>query len=423
MKILIIGSGGREHALTWKLSESPMVRKIIVAPGNAGTSSLAENVNIDINNTDSILSLAKSRAVQLVVIGPEAPLVAGVSDLLRDEGIPVFGPSKSAARIEGSKSWAKMLMDKYGIPTAKANFFKKSAEAINYLEGLTDGSYVIKFDGLAAGKGVLLPETLDEASKTVTYFLEGKAFGEGEKKILIEDRMTGPEMSVFAFVHGEYVSKEMAVCDYKRANDGDIGPNTGGMGGYSPPEFWSKELQEKVRTTILEPTAKAMVREGSMYSGVLFAGLMITDEGPKVIEFNCRFGDPECELLMTGMETDIFSTLWGIANGQPDTIDLDWGDSSNVAVVMVSEGYPVKYKTGLPIDGLGKKLKNVKVFHAGTVERTDGKILTSGGRVLVVVGTGHDLADARSATYAGVDRIGYSNAHFRSDICLRALKN
>lgn len=422
MEILIVGSGAREHALTWKLSESPMVNKIIVAPGNAGTSGLAENVDIDITNNDSILSLAKSRGIQLVVIGPEAPLVSGVCDLLREEGIPVFGPSKAAARIEGSKSWAKMLMDKYEIPTARAKFFKKSSEAINYLECLEDGTYVIKFDGLAAGKGVILPETFDEARKTVTSILEGSAFGTGEKKILIEERMEGPELSVFAFVHGEYVSKEMAVCDYKRAHDGDIGPNTGGMGGYSPPEFWSKELQKIVRETILEPTAKAMVREDSAYSGILFAGLMITDEGPKVIEFNCRFGDPECELLMTGIETDIFPTIWAIANGRPDTIDIDWGETSNVGVVMVSGGYPVKYKTGFPIYGLDAEMERVNVFHAGTVEGPDGETLTSGGRVLVVVGSGHDLADARCRVYAGVDMIEFSNAHYRGDICSRALK-
>ena len=422
MKVLVVGSGGREHALAWKLAQSSLVTQVLIAPGNAGTAEVGENVPVGADDIDALLALARDRAIDLTVVGPEAPLVAGLADAMRGAGLAVFGPSAAAARIEGSKSWAKRLMQDYGIPTARARTFDASGPALEYVASLPDASYVIKFDGLAAGKGVLLPETRDEARNAIVSMLDENAFGSDGSSLLVEERLTGPEVSVFAFVHGDYVSAEVAACDYKRAGDGDTGPNTGGMGSYTPPEFWTPELARAVREEILKPVARAMAAEGSPYSGVLFAGLMLTADGPKVIEFNCRFGDPECEVIMARLQSDIFAACLAIAEGRTEDVDLDWGRSAQVGVVMASGGYPVKYQTGMPITGLADAAEVSTVFHSGTALDAGRGLVTAGGRVLVAVGGGEDVERARAAAYKGINRIRFDRAIYREDIAVRAIE-
>ncbi len=418
MSVLVIGSGGREHALAWKLNQSPLVSEIFIAPGNAGTAALGENLPIAAEDIDSLLAFALDRRTDLTVVGPEAPMVDGIADRFQEAGLKIFAPSAAAARIEGSKGWAKDLMSRARVKTAAAKSFDDSEEALAYIRSLPERSFVIKADGLAAGKGVLLPETHQEAANAIVSMIDGNAFGDAADTVLIEERTFGPEVSVFAFVQGEHVSAEVAACDYKRIGDNDEGPNTGGVGAYTPPEFWTDQLARQVRQEILEPVARQMVADSSPFSGVLYAGLMLTDDGPSVIEFNCRFGDPECEVLMPLLESDLAEICLATAEGRLEEIDVRWGDGAQVCVVMTSGGYPGKYRTGEPISGLeGAGL----VFHAGTATGDDGEILTAGGRVLTAVGSGDTVEAARDDAYETVARIEFEREYHRADIADRAV--
>ncbi len=418
MRVLVVGNGGREHALAWKLAQSELVSEILIAPGNAGTAAVGENVPMDAEDVDGLLELALDREVDLTIVGPEAPMVAGIADRFADAGLKIFAPTASAAQLEGSKSWAKDVMSKAGVRTAQARKFDDSEEALSHMLSLPEGSFVIKADGLAAGKGVLLPDTHQEASNAIVSMIDGNAFGHAGDTLLIEDRTSGPEVSVFAFVQGEHVSAEVAACDYKRVNDGDEGPNTGGMGAYTPPEFWTPKLAAQVRSEILEPIARQMAVDGSSYSGLLYAGLMLTDEGPSVIEFNCRFGDPECEVLMPLLESDLAEICLATAEGRLAETEVNWGSGAHVCVVMTSGGYPGKYRTGMPISGLEN---DALVFHAGTAVNESGETVTAGGRVLVTVGSGKDVAEARDEAYSAAGEISFDGQHHRDDIAERAL--
>ena len=350
MKILVVGSGAREHALVWKLRQSNTPNQLFVTPGNPGAGELAERFDVPDSDISGIVDLARNIGTDLVVIGPEAPLAAGLADELEQAGISAFGPNAAAARIESSKDWAKGLMRRHGIPTALAQSFNSPDEALEHLKTLSEGSYVVKADGLAAGKGVVVPETFEEAKQAVVGFLGEKQFG---SSLLIEERLFGIEVSVFAFIDGETVSAEIAACDYKRVGDGDVGPNTGGMGSYSPPEFWNPDLAARVRREILEPTARAMVAEGCPYRGMLYAGLMLTSDGPKVIEFNSRFGDPEAQVILPRLTTDLAAICRRHRrSGDLSDVDVNWGGPPHVCVVMASGGYPEKYETGVPISGI-----------------------------------------------------------------------
>ena len=419
MKVLVVGNGAREHALAWKLAQSERVTEILIAPGNAGTANIGENVPVKAEDVDGLLQLALERGVDLTIVGPEAPMVAGIADRFHEAGLKIFSPSAAAARIEGSKSWAKEMMARCGAPTAEARTFTSSEDALAYALSKPEKSYVIKADGLAAGKGVLLPDTHQEATNAIVSMLDGNAFGEAGDSLLIEDRTSGPEVSVFAFIQGEYVSPEVAACDYKRVYDGDEGRNTGGMGAYTPPEFWTPELAARVRKEILEPVAKQMVKDGSSFSGMLYAGLMITEKEPSVIEFNARFGDPECEVLMPRLESDLAEICLAVAEGRLAETEVKWRASAHVCVVMTSGGYPGKYRTGLPISGLQDN--EALVFHAGTATDSEGQTVTAGGRVLVAVGSGTDVESARKDAYETVNKVSFEREHHRTDIALRAI--
>jgi phosphoribosylamine--glycine ligase len=420
MKVLVVGNGGREHALAWKLARSERVTEILIAPGNAGTASIGENVPVKADDVDGLLELALERGVDLTIVGPEAPMVAGIANRFQAAGLKIFSPSAAAARIEGSKSWAKEIMKRCGAPTAEARTFTGSEDALAFALSRPEGSFVIKADGLAAGKGVLLPDTHQEATNAIVSILDGNAFGEAGESLLIEERTSGPEVSVFAFIQGEYVSPEVAACDYKRVNDGDEGPNTGGMGAYTPPEFWTPELAIRVRKEIFEPVVRQMVKDGSSFNGMLYAGLMITESGPSVIEFNARFGDPECEVLMPRLESDLAEICLAVAEGRLAETEVKWGDSAHVCVVMTSGGYPGKYQTGQPISGLASD-DDALVFHAGTTTDSNGQVVTAGGRVLVAVGSGPDIKSARDDAYSTAEKVSFDREHHRMDIALRAI--
>ncbi len=421
MKVLLVGSGGREHALAWKLSRSKSVYRLLAAPGNPGIGALARNLpNTAAEDVPGVVRAALDHRVDLVVVGPEAPLEAGLADELSAAGIKVFGPTASAARIESSKAWAKDLMRRHGIPTAEHKTFHSAAPAHRYIRSMPEGAAVIKADGLAGGKGVVLPTTKGEAERAVSSMMGG-AFGKAGSTVVVEERLSGVEVSVFAFVDGTKVSAEVAACDYKRVYDGDRGPNTGGMGAYSPPEFWTDDLAGLVRRQILEPTARAMVAEGCPYQGVIYAGLMVTLEGPKVIEFNCRFGDPETQVVLPRLATDLVDVCAATAEGRLEDVEVVWDGRAHVAVVMASGGYPGRYATGDPITGLESAAASALVFHAGTASTPEGGIVTSGGRVLAVTGSGADLSEARARAYDSVRAIKFDRAHYRTDVAGRAV--
>ncbi len=422
MKVLLVGSGGREHALAWKLSRSELLTGLLAAPGNPGIGELACNLpGVGTEDVTAVVDAARSHGVDLVVVGPEAPLGAGMVDRLEAAGVSAFGPTAAAARIESSKAWAKELMQRHGIPTAKHETFHSPAAARRYLRSMPEGSAVVKADGLAAGKGVALPDTREEAERAVNAMMEEGSFGEAGSTVVIEERLSGVEVSVFAFVCGETVSAEVAACDYKRVYSGDAGPNTGGMGSYSPPEFWTDELSLAVRREILEPVAAAMAAEGCPYRGVIYAGLMATSSGPKVIEFNCRFGDPETQVILPRLTTDLLEVCAAVAGDRLDEVEVAWGGSARVAVVMASGGYPVEYRTGFPITGLDEAAVTGLPFHAGTAFDGDGRVVTAGGRVLAVVGSGKDVAEARDRAYRSVSAVTFEGAHYRTDIAERAV--
>jgi len=420
VKILVVGSGGREHAIAWKLARSRHRPQLIIAPGNAGTTALGENVPVRAMDLPGMVKLAKERRVDLVFVAPDDPLAAGMVDRMNEAGIPAFGPTKDAARIESSKVWAKQLMMRHSIPTASFQTFDNVDEAQEYAKSKPEGSVVVKADGLTAGKGVIISETRSGTADAISAMMVDHVMGDAGNRILVEERMAGPEVSVFAFVCGSYVSAEVAACDYKRVNDGDTGPNTGGMGAYSPPEFWTPELAARVRRETLEPAARAMVKEGCPFNGVLYAGLMLTGAGPKVIEFNCRLGDPEAQVILPRLETDLVDICMATANGTLSETPVRWGGDPHVGVVLVSGGYPGKYPTGFPISGLAEAAKEAIIFHAGTKTGPGGEVITNGGRVVMTVASGKSIASARDSAYLSAAKIKFEGAHYRRDIAARA---
>ncbi len=420
MNVLIIGSGGREHALAWKLAQSRDIGKIYAAPGNGGTAALGANLPISDLDIPALAMAAREHEIGMTVVGPEAPLAAGIVDAFEAEGLPIFGPSRAAARIESSKAWAKEFMGRHGIPTAAHRTVTSLDEADAYLSTVCTGPVAVKADGLAAGKGVVMPAGKAEAIAAVKSMLDGQ-FGESGSTVVIEEALTGPEVSVFAFVDGPTVSAEVAACDYKRVGDGDTGLNTGGMGAYTPPEFWTPELALGIRENILEPAARGMASEGCSFKGILYAGLMITPTGPpKVIEFNCRLGDPDGSLVLPRLDSDLLEICVAVSEGRLADTAVSWADSSYVSVVMASGGYPGSYETGKTILGVDDAGAGALVFHAGTTLADGGELVTSGGRVLAAVAGGANAAEARRGAYAAVEKISFEDAIYRSDIGERA---
>ena len=412
--MLVIVGGAREHTLAWKIAQSPSVEELYVAPGNAGTGFIAKNLDIKPAEIESLAQAARERRIDLTVVGPEAPLAAGIVDLFQARGIPVFGPSKEAARIESSKVFAQGLMQKYGIPCARSRSFSSFAEAKDYVNN-QQTPIVIKADGLAAGKGSIVAGSTAEALAALSDIMEKRIFGEAGDQVLVEECLQGKEVSLLAFSDGKTVVPMVPACDYKRAYDGDEGPNTGGMGSYSPPGFFGAEMINMVRDTILEPTVRAMAKEGKPYKGVLYAGLMLTEEGPKALEFNARFGDPESQVMLPLLRSDLVEIIVAVLDERLDRAQIEWRDEACVGVVMASGGYPASYKTGFPIKGLDKVDDDVLVFHAGTRE-SDGMIYTDGGRVLTVAATGETISEAGDRVYSNIGRIDFEGCHYRHDI-------
>ena len=417
MKVLVVGNGGREHALAWKLKQSPKVDAVFVAPGNPGTAAIATNVPIKADDLEGLARFAAERAIDLTVVGPEVPLTLGIVDLFREKGLKCWGPSKAAARLEGSKIDMKEFMRRHNIPTARFHTFNKSADAIAHIREL-DGPCVVKTDGLAAGKGVTVAKGPDEAIDAVIRMMEKHEFGkEAGARVVVEDVMRGEEISVFAFCDGHNAVMLDLVQDHKQAFDGDEGPNTGGMGAFSPvPGLVNARTEDEIVRRILVPTLSGLVHEGRPYVGLLYMGLMLTDAGPKVLEYNVRFGDPECQALMPRLKTDLVDICLASLDGKLDELDLAWDPRTAVCISLASGGYPGDYKAGLCIDGIEQaEARGAIVFHAGTKEK-DGELLTAGGRVLSVVGLGVDLDQARDIAYAGSDAISFHGKHCRRDI-------
>ncbi len=416
MKILIVGSGGREHALAWKIAQSPKVEKIYCAPGNAGIAEYAECVDIAAMEFDKLAAFAKEKEIDLTVIGMDDPLVGGIVDVFEAQGLRVFGPRKNAAILEGSKAFSKDLMKKYDIPTAAYENFDDPKKALAYLEH-ADFPIVLKADGLALGKGVLICNTLEEAKDGVKSIMLDKKFGSAGNQMVIEEFMTGREVSVLSFVDGKTIRIMTSAQDHKRALDGDQGLNTGGMGTFSPSPFYTEEVDAFCRKYIYQKTVDAMAAEGREFKGIIFFGLMLTPKGPKVLEYNARFGDPEAQVVLPRMKNDIIDVFEACVDGTLDQIELEFEDNAAVCVVLASDGYPVKYDKGLEIRGLEnfKDKEGYYVFHAGTKFK-DGKIVTNGGRVLGVVATGDDLKKARANAYEAVKLVDFDNKYCRSDI-------
>ncbi|PWK68187.1 phosphoribosylamine--glycine ligase [Aminobacter sp. AP02] len=420
MNVLLIGSGGREHALAWKLAASPMLTKLYAAPGNPGIAQEAELVALDLANHAAVAAFCKDKAIDLVVVGPEGPLVAGIGDDLRAQGIRVFGPSKAAAQLEGSKGFTKDLCTRYGIPTAAYGRFDNAADARAYVEKM-GAPIVIKADGLAAGKGVTVAMTLDEALGAVDGCFEG-AFGGAGASVVIEEFMTGEEASFFCLCDGKTALPFGTAQDHKRVGDGDVGPNTGGMGAYSPAPVMTPELIEQTMREIVEPTMRGMAEMGAPFAGVLFAGLMLTDKGPKLIEYNTRFGDPECQVLMMRLKEDLLVLLNAAADGQLTHVSARWRNEAALTVVMAAKGYPGTPEKGSVISGLDKaEASGAQVFHAGTAMH-EGKIVASGGRVLNVTATGLSVGEAQKKAYAAVDLLDWPEGFCRRDIGWRAVE-
>lgn len=420
MKVCVIGSGGREHALAWRLSISPSVTKVYAIPGSAAMSDCAELVGIDWQQSDHLISFLKDNQVDLVVVGPEAPLVAGLADVLNKVGIPVFGPSKDAAQLEGSKVFAKNLMKKYNIPTAAYGVFHKVDEAKTFI-AQTGAPIVVKADGLAAGKGVVVAMTVDEANAAVEDMLSGNRFGDAGSTVVIEEFMEGEEASLLAFVDGKTVVPMIASQDHKRIFDGDKGPNTGGMGTYAPEPVLTDALRDEAMKIILEPMVEAMEKEGMPYVGCLYAGLMITDKGPKVVEFNARFGDPETQVVLPLLDSDLGEIMMACATGTLTSNMVKWKDSSAACVILASKGYPETSSKGDVISGDIKQYDTTIVFHSGT-KLVGENYVTNGGRVLGVVGLGKDLRTALDRAYGRIEHIDFEGMQYRTDIGAKAFK-
>ena len=417
MNILIVGGGAREHTIAWKLSQSPKVSKIYTAPGNAGTAQIAQNLDINATDIQALLKTAIEKKIDLTIVGPEAPLAAGIIDEFQAMGLPIFGPSKAAARIEASKVFAKNLMQKYNIPCAASVSFSSYTEAKHYLENNAT-PFVIKADGLAAGKGVTVAETTEQALAALADIMQAKVFGAAGNRVLIEEKLEGREMSVFSFADANTSVPSTPACDYKPIFDGNKGPNTGGMGSYSPPVFLTPELLRTANDDIMQPTIKAMQQQGCPYRGVLYGGLMITDKGTKVIEFNARLGDPETQVVLPRLKTDLLDIMLAVVNNNLEKINIEWSDEACVGVVIASGGYPGSYKKGLPISGLDDLDDDILVFHAGTRLDAAGSTITSGGRVLTVAATADNIAQAREKVYNNISRIGFRGCYYRRDIAL-----
>ena len=417
MKVLIVGSGGREHAIAWSVAKSPKVDKIYCAPGNAGISEYAECVPIGAMEFDRLADFAEKNAVDLTIIGMDDPLVGGVVDVFEGRGLKVFGPRKNAAILEGSKAFSKDLMKKYGIPTAAYENFDDPEKALTYLRTQAKFPIVLKADGLALGKGVLICNSLEEAEAGVKEIMEDKKFGNAGNTMVIEEFMTGREVSVLSFVDGKTIRLMTSAQDHKRAMDGDKGLNTGGMGTFSPSPFYTDEVDEFCKKYIYQKTVDAMAAEGRPFTGIIFFGLMLTEDGPKVLEYNARFGDPEAQVVLPRMKTDIIEVMEACVNGTLDQVELKFEDNAAVCVVLASDGYPVKYEKGIPMYGFEnfKNKDGYYCFHAGT-KFQDGQIVTNGGRVLGITATGSDLREARKNAYEATEWIQFSNKYMRHDI-------
>lgn len=419
MRVLVIGSGGREHALSWAISKSPRVTKLFVAPGNGGTTAIAENAPIDITRHDAVLAFVAANAIDFVVIGPDAPAVAGLGDDLRAAGVLCFGPSKAAAQLEGSKGFTKQICDEAGIPTAAYGRFDSEEPALAYVRK-HGAPIVVKADGLAAGKGVTVAMTLPEAEDAVRDCFSG-AFGESGSSVVVEEFLVGEEASVFALCDGQNIVMLASAQDHKRVWDGDRGPNTGGMGAYSPAPVMTEAMMARTRAEIIEPTVKRMAERGTPFTGVLYAGLMVTEAGPKLIEYNVRFGDPECQVLMMRLKTDIVDLLEATARGHLAGVVPEWSDDVALTVVLATKGYPVSAEKGSVIVGAeGQDSDAVRIFHAGTA-RNGAQLVANGGRVLNVTALGATVAEAQARAYAAVDKVDWPEGFCRRDIGWRAI--
>ena len=417
MKVLLVGSGGREHVIAWKCAQSPKVDQIYCAPGNAGIAEVAQLVPLKADQFEELADFAQENEIDLTIIGMDNPLVGGIVDVFEERGLRVFGPRKNAAILEGSKAFAKDLMKKYHIPTAAYETFTNKDKAIEYLKSLAKFPVVLKASGLALGKGVLICESLEEALEGTEEIMGVKKFGSAGDEMVIEEFMTGREVSVLSFVDGTHIREMASAQDHKRAGDGDTGLNTGGMGNFSPSPFYTEEIQKYCMENIFQPTVDAMKAEGREFKGVIFFGLMLTQDGPKVLEYNCRFGDPEAQVVLPRMENDIIDVFEACIDGTLDQVDLRFAEDACVCVVLASDGYPVAYEKGKEIRGLEKFAgkNDYFCFHAGSAVK-DGKIVTNGGRVLGITALGADLREARAKAYEAVDWVSFDNKYYRHDI-------
>ncbi len=421
-KVLVVGSGGREHALVWKLAQSPEIEKIFAAPGNPGMAAQAECINIKADDVEGLLDFAREEGIALTVVGPEAPLVKGIVDSFRQAGLLIFGPTAGAARLEGSKVFAKNLFKKYGIPTAQFEVFDNAEKARAFAASFTGQGLgvVVKADGLAAGKGVVVASSQAEAEQAITHIMQDKNFGSAGDQVVVEECLQGEELSFFAISDGRNFVPLLSAQDHKRIFDNDQGPNTGGMGAYTNPPLYTPELHERVVEEIIKPTIAAMDKEGCPYTGVLYAGLMITAEGPKLLEYNARFGDPETQVLMPMIKSDLLPLLEASASGDLRGVPVEINSGACVGVVLASGGYPADFEKGKLIEGLSQLAPDTMVFHAGTAAR-DGNLVTNGGRVLAVVSRGDTIKEAIAKVYQEVDKVSFADMHYRRDIGRRAL--
>lgn len=422
MKVLVIGSGGREHAIVWKVSKSRHIDKIYCCPGNAGISELAECINVDDNNFDALVDFVKYEGIDLTIVGPEAPLSKGIADVFEKKGRKILGPNMKAAQLEGSKVFAKDLMRRYGIPTAEYKVFTSYLHAEDYV-GMKGAPIVIKADGLAAGKGVIVAETVDEAINGLRLITKDRVFGDAGNRVIVEECIHGEEASFMAFTDGKTILPMVSSQDHKRVFDGDRGPNTGGMGAYSPAPVITEKLESIIMEKVMRPAIRGLQSEGIKYKGIIYAGLMIKNNQPYVLEFNCRLGDPETQPVLSRLKTDLIDIALAITDEKLSDINLEWKPDASVCVVIASKGYPGAYEKGKIITGLDdvKKMKDAFVFHAGTAFNNN-KLVTSGGRVLGVTALGKDIKDARDRAYMAIEKIHFDGMHYRKDIADRAIK-